>query len=608
MKSFLPGMNEFGIGVNYWASETGLKMWREFSADCVEKDFAAMADAGVNLIRIFPLWSDFQPVQWAAGSSNRPLELVFTDGSPLPEKGVRRYGLDPVMLERFRCVADLAAKYNFKIVVGLLTGWMSGGFFAPPIIANKNPGSDFTALRIEKMFIDGFVSYMKDHPAIIAWEPGNECNCIAPFTAEESWHWMSYITSAIRLADPSRPVYAGMHSGKNYNDRPFSLMVQGEFSDVLTTHPYPAFTGHCGKSALNNTPAVYHSTAETLMYRGVGKKPAFIEEIGSFGRGYIADERSEKYLYTVLYSALVHGFGSVLWWCGFSFGKCNSQYPYRWIAMERDLGAWNSDRIPAGPARAMKKFISEINDLPCKDDIPPREVDAVAVITSLTDMWKTAYGTFILSKEAGFEIEYCNIDTIDELPESKFYIVPSISGYRVMDIHKYELLLAAAEKGAVVVVSADNGMLEPFEEYFGCAVEYSAEKPENLRFSIDGREFEFAAQFTRRLSAGSADVIAKLPDGTPLITMKNYGKGKLIYVNAALENGALEPDNNFYLIYRKLAELAGLKIEPKSPSVGITRHRMPDGRMMKFFINYSDKTADGIPGNGIRYELTDAVN
>ena len=601
-------MNEFGIGVNYWASETGLKMWREFSADCVEKDFAAMADAGVNLIRIFPLWSDFQPVQWASGSSNRPLELVFTDGSPLPEKGVRRYGLDPVMLERFRCVADLAAKYNFKIVVGLLTGWMSGGFFAPPIIANKNPGSDFTALRIEKMFIDGFVSYMKDHPAIIAWEPGNECNCIAPFTAEESWHWMSYITSAIRLADPSRPVYAGMHSGKNYNDRPFSLMVQGEFSDVLTTHPYPAFTGHCGKSALNNTPAVYHSTAETLMYRGVGKKPAFIEEIGSFGRGYIADERSEKYLYTVLYSALVHGFGSVLWWCGFSFGKCNSQYPYRWIAMERDLGAWNSDRIPAGPARAMKKFISEINDLPCKDDIPPREVDAVAVITSLTDMWKTAYGTFILSKEAGFEIEYCNIDTIDELPESKFYIVPSISGYRVMDIHKYELLLAAAEKGAVVVVSADNGMLEPFEEYFGCAVEYSAEKPENLRFSIDGREFEFAAQFTRRLSAGSADVIAKLPDGTPLITMKNYGKGKLIYVNAALENGALEPDNNFYLIYRKLAELAGLKIEPKSPSVGITRHRMPDGRMMKFFINYSDKTADGIPGNGIRYELTDAVN
>ena len=40
-----------------------------------------------------------------------------------------------------------------------------------------------------------------------------------------------------------------------------------------------------------------------------------------------------------------------------------------------------------------------------------------------------------LTEKSGFEIEFCNIASIDELPESKFYIVPSISGYEVMDVH-----------------------------------------------------------------------------------------------------------------------------------------------------------------------------
>ena len=103
--------------------------------------------------------------------------------------------------------------------------------------------------------------------------------------------------------------------------------------------------------------------------------------------------------------------------------------------------------------------------------------------------------------------------------------------------------------------------------------------------------------------AADAEVVAELNDGTPLITCRKYGKGKLIYVNAALENEALTPDNNYYCIYRKLAELAGVSTPGKSPAVGITRHILEDGKEVKFFINYSDKEADGLPGNGVRFEI-----
>ena len=83
----------------------------------------------------------------------------------------------------------------------------------------------------------------------------------------------------------------------------------------------------------------------------------------------------------------------------------------------------------------------------------------------MDDVWKAAYGSFILSKQAGFEIEFCNIASIDALPESKFYIVPSVSGYEVMDVHKYHLLLDAARNGATVVFTADSGYLQPFDAH-----------------------------------------------------------------------------------------------------------------------------------------------
>ena len=55
-------MKSFAIGCNYWASNAGMYMWRNFDAEVVEKDFALLSANGVDTVRIFPLWPDFQPV------------------------------------------------------------------------------------------------------------------------------------------------------------------------------------------------------------------------------------------------------------------------------------------------------------------------------------------------------------------------------------------------------------------------------------------------------------------------------------------------------------------------------------------------------------------
>ena len=64
-----PSDGEFRIGCNYWASHAGMKMWSRWDAAQVEKDLDALADNGISVLRIFPLWPDFQPLtaryEWA---------------------------------------------------------------------------------------------------------------------------------------------------------------------------------------------------------------------------------------------------------------------------------------------------------------------------------------------------------------------------------------------------------------------------------------------------------------------------------------------------------------------------------------------------------------
>ena len=601
---YLPGARQFLIGCNYWSSESGLHMWKHWSEEVVDRDFAAMAAHGMNTVRVFPLWEDFQPVKWDFGFRGSHDELVMPSGKPLPKSGPEHYGLDPVMLSRFRCLADLAEKHGLKVIVGLLTGWMSGGFFAPPAVGSANVFTDPEALKLETLFLRGFVEAMKDHPAIIAWEPGNECNCMSlAENAATSWNWLNMVASTVRLSDPSRPVYAGMHGCSNLRMRPWNLFVLGELMDALTTHPYPKFTPCCGRSALNTIPAIFHATAETLYYSGASGRPAFIEEIGAFGPGYLDAERTEAYLHAVLWSAYAHGLPGVLWWCAFAFDKCATVHPYRAIAMERDLGALSAERVPAGAAKAMARFQKEITDLPF-ESLPPRQVDCMVITTLNENMWQAAYGAFILGTQAGISVEYCDVYALDELPKANFYIVPSIVGFCVMPFEKYRQLLAAAEEGATVCFTAASGMLQPFVEPFGCQVSYCAEKPSVTTFSISGIDGEFTVNspYTRRLKANGCEVHGTDTEGNPVLISKAYGKGRLVYLNAPIENEAITETGRLHLIYRKLAEIAGVTCPEKSPEIGVTRHIFPDGRTLRISINYADYPADGMPANSVKTE------
>ena len=105
------GNYPFFVGANYWASHAGTFMWRNWDAEQVEKDFQLLSSNGVEVLRVFPLWSDFQKLTDHCMVQGRHYEYRYGE-EPLPDTPMGRAAVDPEMMERFHTLCQLAQKYG----------------------------------------------------------------------------------------------------------------------------------------------------------------------------------------------------------------------------------------------------------------------------------------------------------------------------------------------------------------------------------------------------------------------------------------------------------------------------------------------------------------
>ena len=61
MKSFFDEGKLF-TGINYWESKSAINMWESFDEDIIDSDFKKLSEAGITILRVFPIWSVFQPL------------------------------------------------------------------------------------------------------------------------------------------------------------------------------------------------------------------------------------------------------------------------------------------------------------------------------------------------------------------------------------------------------------------------------------------------------------------------------------------------------------------------------------------------------------------
>lgn len=574
-------MSEFMLGCNYWASHAGAEMWKNWDEEQVERDMQDLSEYGVKYLRVFPNWKDFQPVMPVYGGEGRIKEYML-EGCREPENP---WYLDEVMLDRFGKFCTVAEKYGMKLIVGLITGWMSGRLFIPSALNGKNLCTDPVALKFELLMVRGIVSRFCDRDVIYAWNLGNECNCMSKVnTREEAMVWTAAVSNAIRAADPDRPVISGMHSLSVDRDA-WRITDQADWNDILTTHPYAYFVPYCRNDPIDSIRTLMHGTCETMLYASVGKKPCLVEELGTLGPNICNDDISGSFMRLNLISNWANGSAGLLWWCAHEQLNLETP-PYNWFMLERELGMLDINRRPKPILKEMKKISDWLGTVDFELEAPVK--DALILLTKEQDCWATAFMSFILGKQAGVTLDFLapNLD----IPDSAVYFMPSVHSGCPLYARYYNQLLDKVYNGAVLYVSNGDAFFNKREEVFGASVISSEDTYDSGTFTFNGSVIPYERYCKVGIEPTTAQVLANDGNGKPIFTVNNFGKGKIYYLNFPLEDMLSRQNHAFdggaYKIYEYvLKELLEKKTVRKLNSkVGVT-----ENGSIATVINYSNE-------------------
>lgn len=583
---------EFQLGCNYWASHAGVYMWRQWDKNTVESDLQQLSQCGVQILRVFPLWADFQPLTLAKANGYHEIRHGDQAIDRSTPEGVA--GVDPVMIARFEEFVLLAKKYGMQLIVPLITGWMSGRMFFPPAFEDRNPISDYETIKWELRFVKYFVNRFKSHSNIIAWESGNETNVMS--FADDGWKdgnyyvWLSNINNAIRSTDPSRPVIAGIHGLSIEGNLGLTIAEAGELCDILTVHPYPAFVPHCYVDGFDTMRGKLHATTESILYSQISGTPCLCEEIGHLANSVGCEESVSNYLRANLFSLWVHGFPGLLWWCAFDQDLLEFP-PYDWCACEQELGLLKSN---GEPKLLVKEFLDFQNFLKGQKPLPAYQRDLICILSKHQDSWATAYSVNLLCKQAGLDVQF--VDGEDVLPDAPAYILPSLTGDAIPK-RTWKALMQKVEQGATLYISWQDAILANFEKITGMKVISNCMRQETQStISLPQIPLSFTLHNQRRMNLAAyqnVEILGTEKDNNPAFTCHKYGKGTVYFLTFPMEAELADKpqafeNTDFYRLYQFMfRSIADRKITGKSsPMLSITEHPTDDRCSTIVVMNY----------------------
>ena len=211
-------------------------MWQRFDAGEIGDDMHRIADLGLDSVRFFLRWTDFQP-------SPRRMDLL--------------------MLERLVRVTELIAAAGLRAMPTLFCGHMSGVNWLPSwtldrtrtngrfrTITEANNEEPYGAadlyrgslLDAQRYFAREAGAALRGHPNVLAWDLGNEfSNLREPATPADAREWSKRLSSTLQSVS-GHPVTGGLHGEDltlDRNIRPSSIAEPWIFA---TMHGYPVYS------------------------------------------------------------------------------------------------------------------------------------------------------------------------------------------------------------------------------------------------------------------------------------------------------------------------------------------------------------------------------
>ena len=538
---------KFEIGVNYWESQHAIEMWKKWSPEIIDRDFEVLSAHGLKLVRCFPMWEDFQPIKFMKSNLGPTVETRFADGSALPDTPEGRAGIDEIMMQRFEQFCDLAQKHGIELIVCIMTAQMTFGLFVPPALLEKDLYRDPRALAWEAKYLRRFVSRMKHHKAIRAWESGNESNLLGdPEYPETCRFWMDFVNTVIRSADDSRPVIGVNDNSFSYCDNNhWKIRDIAEVSDALAVHPYPMFDG-CETDEFLSIRNMVNPAVKNRIQEDIGEIPSFIEETG-VRRSIVSNiSQSANTIRAMLWNAWSMGCHAFCWWCAFDQGHLNCA-PYDWPQPTLELGIFTSDRVPHPAAEVMRKFSGFLKELPFSQ-LPEVRRDVVCISPDL-DMHRTAAILALMNNEhLVFQAPY------QKIREASCYILPSVRARGEFNTSQWASLKEKIYNGATLFISLDDCFLDGLEELCQAVIIKRDEQPSEIRVQADDSGFHIRSGVRRVMESRGAEVLARDDEGNPVFFKCSYGKGSVYTFAYGIERSAFRQTGSFstgiWKIYR----------------------------------------------------------
>ena len=325
-----------------------MSWWSKFDLAEVEADFGRIAACGLDSVRMFLTWEDFQPA---------------------PDR-VNRW-----MLERLVEVADLAGGLGLALIPTLFTGHMSGVNWIPTwalggssrdprfrVVSGgrvvdtglRNWYTDSAVGDAQVLFAAEAAAALAGHEAVWAWDLGNEnSNCVIPPTRSAARAWLARLSSAIRSADATALVTVGLHMEDLEEDRRLGPPEASEACDLLSMHGYPIYARWADGPTDHQ---VLPFLARVTHWLGQGGDLVFSE----FGLPslVVEDDAGAAYTARALEGLRRAGCLGALLWCYSDYDPALWESPpFDLAPHERSFGLWRADGSPKPAVAAIAAFV-----------------------------------------------------------------------------------------------------------------------------------------------------------------------------------------------------------------------------------------------------------
>ncbi len=301
-------------------------MWQRFNLDEIGEDLAQIKALGLDVVRFFLMWEVFQPQPNA---------------------------MDERALHQFDALMDRIAETGLRAMPTLFCGHMSGVNWLPAwtleretsvgrfrTIANGNVVDraigDFYAdaelLRVQVSFAQRVGERVRDHPALFAWDLGNEfSNLRVPATAHDAAEWSARLTEAL-LEASGAGASGGMHGEDLDHDRrlrPSSIARPWPFAMMHGYSVYSAFARD--RLDTNVVPFLYQLqqsfSGKRVLFAELGNPecPPGLDRVD----GFACLDENELALYARGAIDRLHARGALgaFWWCWADYDPALAKMP-----------------------------------------------------------------------------------------------------------------------------------------------------------------------------------------------------------------------------------------------------------------------------------------